>query len=420
MLIKQTEANKNKKGNSLFHRISAWLHLWLGLASGLIVVIVSLTGCIYVFQDEIRTLYEPWRYVESSSKPFLQPTTLINKAARYLPKKKATSITYGSKKDAAVVAAFNRKKGIFVSVYVNPYNGNILKVTKLDRKHSADFFRVILNGHRALWLPYNIGRPIVGVGILMFVVLLISGIVLWWPKKWIKSIIDKSFKIKWNASFKRVNYDTHNVLGFYACLVLLMISLTGLVWSFQWVSKSMYWITSGGRSLKEFSRLTSDTSRSLIYSPQSVDQIWHQHSHKLETKGMFIGLPTKKADVITATVYLREGTFYKANSYTYDQYTLKAVKSDSPFSGEYDKATIADKLRRMNYDLHVGAIWGIPGKILVFIASLISASLPVTGLLIWLGKKKKKQVKTVSNKPANKPQRAPVRVALQVNASGIE
>jgi uncharacterized iron-regulated membrane protein len=48
------------------------------------------------------------------------------------------------------------------------------------------------------------------------------------------------------------------------------------------------------------------------------------------------------------------------------------------------------KLENMNYDIHVGQIAGLPGKILAFIASLISASLPVTGFMIWLGKRNKK------------------------------
>jgi len=37
----------------------------------------------------------------------------------------------------------------------------------------------------------------------------------------------------------------------------------------------------------------------------------------------------------------------------------------------------------MNYDLHTGGVLGITGKIIAFLASLIAASLPITGLLIW-------------------------------------
>ena len=128
------------------------------------------------------------------------------------------------KKKKPEAGAGRGRGGVFTSVYMNPYTGEILKVKSASRGESPDFFRFMLNGHRALWLPYTIGRPIVGVAVLIFVVLLLSGLVLWWPVKWIKSIRDKSFKIKWDASFKRVNYDMHNVFGFYSMIFLLFIS----------------------------------------------------------------------------------------------------------------------------------------------------------------------------------------------------
>ena len=57
--------------------------------------------------------------------------------------------------------------------------------------------------------------------------------------------------------------------------------------------------------------------------------------------------------------------------------------------GKLENASGADLAMRMNYDIHVGQIWGLPGKILAFCASLIVASLPVTGTLVWWGRKKK-------------------------------
>jgi uncharacterized iron-regulated membrane protein len=60
--------------------------------------------------------------------------------------------------------------------------------------------------------------------------------------------------------------------------------------------------------------------------------------------------------------------------------------------GRLKDATASDKLFRMNYDIHVGAIWGIAGKILAFSVSLISASLPITGFLIWWGRRNKRKI----------------------------
>ena len=53
------------------------------------------------------------------------------------------------------------------------------------------------------------------------------------------------------------------------------------------------------------------------------------------------------------------------------------------------EAGFADQLAMLNYDMHVGVALGLPGKILAFFVSLICASLPVTGFMVWLNKKKK-------------------------------
>jgi uncharacterized iron-regulated membrane protein len=313
---------------------------------------------------------------------------------------KPTAINYGLPDQSGAAVSYSRKTGLLITVFIDPYNGRILKKTTTDfvgNKGEFDFFRFILHGHRALWLPYPIGRPIIGVAILIFVVLLLSGLVLWWPKKWTKATRDKSFKVKWNASFKRVNYDLHNVFGFYSMLLLLIIALTGLVWSFQWVSKSIYWATSGGKSLTEEAVMVSDTTTKLSFSMASVDKLWNQIAVQDKPEGFYINLPRQKADLVEVIAYLRSGTYYKTNIYNFDQYTLKPLKSAGPYSGRYADAGAADKLRRMNYDIHVGAILGIPGKVIAFFLAMVSASLPITGFYIWWGKRNKK--------PAVKPQR---------------
>lgn len=433
--------NKKKSKKSLFKRIMAWLHLWLGLASGIIVVIVSLTGCIYVFENEIKDFIEDWRFVKPQEKAFLLPSQLVSIADKKMKDKKATSVTFGAKDEAAIVGYFVEKKeeggrgekgeqkrgsrkkdlaqnqekakselktqakssgkekekkgkgrrnGTFISVYMNPYTGEILNVKTFSRGESPDFFRWILNGHRALWLPYEIGRPIVGVAVLIFVVLLISGIVLWWPTKWIKSIIDKSFKIKWDASFKRVNYDMHNVFGFYSCIFLFFIAVTGLVWSFGWWSKSLYWVTSGGKPLVENRESPkSDTTHVKEFNITTADKVLlNLRKENPQAAGILISIPAKPADPIGAFVYKQRHTFYNMDRYSFDQQTLKEISIKTPFSGKYVEANIPDKIRRMNYDIHVGSVLGLTGKIIAFLASLISASLPITGFIIWWGKQK--------------------------------
>ncbi len=92
--------------------------------------------------------------------------------------------------------------------------------------------------------------------------------------------------------------------------------------------------------------------------------------------------------VIYVSGYRDDETYYDFDQLQFDQYTGKLLNRQN-----YQDKNNGEKIIGMNYDIHVGAIWGLPGKILAFLASLVCASLPVTGLIIWLNKKKKAKKK---------------------------
>lgn len=403
--------DKKKKKSGIARRVNDWLHLWLGLSSGIIVFIVSITGCIYVFQQEIKDALEPWRFVEAQDKPFVPPSQLLDTATAHMPGIKPTGLTYSNKEGAAAVGFSYNKNGArnFVAVFMDPYTGAFLNKQQLIGNGEFDFFRFIIDGHRALWLPYKIGRPIVGVATLIFVVLLITGLIMWWPKKWNAANYKKSFKIKWNGKFKRLNYDLHNVLGFYSFILALIIGLTGLVWSFEWFSDSLYYITSGGKSHPGHHHPHSDISKAGNAGVDSVsvlDRAWYLTMAQEPTaQGMYMSPGVdEEDDAIEIIAYQDHGSWYNQNVYYYDQYTLKPLR----MAGDrFSTASFADQLVMLNYDIHIGAVLGLPGKILAFFISLICASLPVTGFLVWLNKRKKKSAKEEieSVKPA-KPAKA--------------
>ncbi|PZD78963.1 PepSY domain-containing protein [Mesonia sp. K7] len=384
---------KKKAKKSNIRKLNDWLHLWLGLGSGIIVFIVSITGCIYAFEQEIKDAMEPWRFVKDQKKDFVPPSQLIDTAKIYMPDIKPSGLTYSNREGAAAVG-FNERingKRHFTAVFLNPYTGEFIKKQKLIGGDEFNFFRFIIDGHRALWLPYDIGRPIVGIATLVFLVLLITGLIMWWPKNWKKSNRDKSFKIKWKAKFKRVNYDLHNVVGFYSLLLAMVIAITGLVWSFKWFENGLYYLTSGGQEKPEHSHPHSDVSKAELVLNDSIsalDKAWYLTRKQEMNAGGFYMSPTlhHEDDAIEIIAYQDHGSFYNRNEYFYDRYTLKRyrVKGD-----EYKNAALADKISMLNYDIHIGAVFGFAGKLLAFFISLICASLPVTGFLVWWNKGRK-------------------------------
>lgn len=396
-------SRKKKSKKSNFRRVNDWLHLWLGLFSGIVVFIVSITGCFYAFQQEIKDAMEPWRFVEARDQAFVPPSRLLDTANTHMPGIQPTGITYSNKEGAAAVGYhhFEGGKETFSVIFMDPYTGEILKKMQTLGNGEFDFFRFIIDGHRALWLPYHIGRPIVGVATLIFIVMLISGLIMWWPKKWNKTTYKKSFNIKWKGSFKRVNYDLHNVLGFYTLVLAFILGVTGLVWSFQWFSDSLYYVTSGGETLPGHHHPHSDLSKKGFVDNDNIsplDRAWYQViAQEPNAQGFYMNPPPQDPeDAIEIIAYQDHGSWYNRNEYYFDQYTLERFRVQGDV---YEDANFADQLVMLNYDIHVGAVWGLPGKILAFLVSLVTASLPVTGFLVWWNKKKKGKK---ANKKTNK------------------
>jgi len=209
-------------------KVILFLHRWLGFITGLVVFIVSITGCIFCFQDEIQDAVHSWRKVEPIGQPYLEPSALKSNALSKYPGATANYLYYYGVDRPASVIANVPKKG-FIYIYLNPYTGKVLHAEGV----TDNFFEVIEGIHLYLLLPAKIGSLVVGISVILFVLIMITGIILWWPKR--KSDRKRSFTIKWNGRWRRVNYDLHNVLGFYATSIAVILAITGLGIDFNWM-----------------------------------------------------------------------------------------------------------------------------------------------------------------------------------------
>ncbi len=388
------EKSKKKKNNgkkqSFFRKLAGVLHLWMGLISGIVIIIVALTGAIYAFQPELTDAFQPYQFVEKAAGPMLPVSKIKSIAENQLPGKAVSRITF-SGAERSVGVSFNKKKeGYYYMVYVNPYNGKVLKVKDMDR----DFFRQVLNGHMHLWLPDPVGHYIVIYAALVFGLIIISGIVLWWPRKWNKSARKQGFSVKLNASPKRLNYDLHNVLGFYASWVMIFVVFTGLVWGFDAVRNAEYWVFSGGKKYpaKEKIATAKPPRQQPAFEGDPLDRIDAQIRERYNIafgRTQFL-LPSgeKGKGNLTVRYFPEQKRSFNADYLVFDPYT--AVMLPAGVRGKYADADGGDKANRLNYDIHTGAIGGLPLRMVIFLAALVTASLPVTGFYIWWGKRKKK------------------------------
>jgi len=115
-----------------------------------------------------------------------------------------------------------------------------------------------------------------------------------------------------------------------------------------------------------------------------------------EAKGFYYAFAdtSKPSSAISITIYPTVGKYYNTRTFSFDQHTAKSLPAPNKiYATSFEDAPVGDKIRRMNYDIHVGSILGLPGRIMAFFAALIGASLPITGFIVWWGKQKKKNKK---------------------------
>ena len=375
------------KGKKWFGKI----HLWLGLSTGLLVFIIGLTGAIYCFAPELQNL-QPYRIVKEENRTFLPPSQIQQIAEKHLPGKTPQRIYYDAR-DKAVMVLFSKKDEYSYSIFINPYSGEVIKV----RDNEKDFLSVVLQLHRTLLIPY--GHEIIRWSTVIFIVMLISGIVLWWPKN--KRTAKQGFKIMWRAHPKRLNYDLHKVLGFYISWIVIFTALTGLMFAFESFASFTYDLTGAKHSIIQNKPPLSDTTLHIVSKADGIDLVWkaiESDLHKRYAAVMFV-LPATKDGPILLRANPGNGTLYKTDFRYFDQYSGNEFQAAYVWGRYKDAHTIADNIKRMNYDLHTGAIFGLPGRIALFFAALIVTSLPITGFYFWWGKKKKakRSSRSISN-----------------------
>ncbi|WP_302285102.1 PepSY-associated TM helix domain-containing protein [Bacteroides clarus] len=392
------------------------IHLWLSVPFGLIITVICLSGAALVFEDEVtelcrRDLY----YVEKVSGAPLPVEYLIEKVAGTLPDSVAvTGVSISS--DAERAYQVNLSKPRRASVYVDQYTGEVK-----GRHERAPFFLTMFKLHR--WLLDGMkpdggifwGKMIVGVSTLMFVFVLISGIVIWWPRT--KKALKNSLKIAVGKGRRRFWYDLHVAGGMYALVLLLAMALTGLTWSFSWYRAGFYKVFGvemkqrAGHGALQTAHGTPQTAHGTLQTAHGTLQTAHgtpqtAHGGKSGRNSSEEGRGNRE-HTSSYACWQQVYEELKARNAGYKQITVSNGSASvsferfgnqraadryafNPQDGEITEVTLykdtdaSGKMRGWIYSVHVGSWGGMFTRILTFIAALLGGTLPLTGYYLWL------------------------------------
>ena len=415
------------------------IHLWLSVPFGIIITLVCFSGAMLIFEPEItRTVKSDVYYVDSPLNDPLPMDELLETVKSTLPDSVTiTGVTVFADPERTYQVSLSKPRR--ASLFVDQYSGEIT-----GRYERLGFFSTMFKLHR--WLldsanPHGdgvkVGKLLVGISTLVFVIALITGVIIWVPRarKNFRRSISISFANGWKSFWKGL----HVAGGMYALIFVLAMSLTGLTWSFDWYRTAFYAVCGVEHTPRNFAQATpaggkggegrggrgegDDSNR------RGEGRRGGRHGHGdgegregrgegregregggWESRGgegrrhhsefgrwqqVYDELSLKNPDAPqitigpeTASVML--GT--TGNGRASDRYEFNRRSGEITPSTMYADAVGADKLRGWIYSIHTGSLGGMFTRILWLLGALLGASLPLTGYYIWIKHLRKKKV----------------------------
>ena len=387
------------------------IHLWLSVPFGLIITLVCFSGAMLVFENEAnewfrRDLY----YVETVKESPLSMDKLLEKVATTLPDSvSVTGVSISSDPGRAYQVSLSKPRR--ASLYVDQYTGEVK-----GKSERSGFFMFMFRMHR--WLldsmnPGNEGifwgKMIVGVSTLLLVFVLISGIVIWWPRT--RKALKNSLKITATKGWRRFWYDLHVAGGMYALIFLLAMALTGLTWSFPWYRTAFYKVfgvevqqraaqgheqksdaqkrntklaahrekkREGNEVRKGERSRRPENNHSDMYSVTSPFVYWQEIYDKLRRQNP----EYKQISISSGTASVSFNRF--GNQRASDRYSFNTDNGEFTETSLYQHQDKSGKIRGWIYSVHVGNWGGMFTRILTFIAALLGSALPLTGYYLWI------------------------------------
>jgi uncharacterized iron-regulated membrane protein len=195
-------------------------HLWSGIAVGLYIFIISVTGSVLVYWNELYRAATPQPIISKSSRPQLSEEQLAAAALHLYPGYRVVKISRAQNLDLAVAVSLQR--------------GDRLKRRLFDPRSGADLGDSVSTGMRLVSFVVDLhdnllagqtGRVVNGVGAFAVLAVAVSGILIWWPgsKTWRRSLT-----LHRGVGWKRLTWHLHSMLGFWSFGFVLVFGLSGI------------------------------------------------------------------------------------------------------------------------------------------------------------------------------------------------
>ena len=361
-----------------------WLlvHRWLGLALLLLSIPLGLTGSANVYHREIDRWLHP-NFYEPVAQGEPLPLKRILEIVR--DQDPAPVISMILPDDYWPVVLIHQRHGPEVwRTSIDPVSGAILG--RRDQTHAL--MPTLYRLHQELLLKPYWGEEMVGVAGLALTLSCVSGLWLWWPKP---RRLWRSITVQSGQSQYKTGWELHAAMGFWSCLVMTLVALSGTVLAFPNATARILGLVSPVRHFGQ-PRLESAVSR----PPDDPDSILRvARAHRPQDVALVIGLPTKRSNAwrVAMRPASRHGVVGGMTQLWVDPWKLEVVQEKSDA-----QASTGDWLMACQFPLHNGSLLGEPGRVLAFLSGFAFPLLAFTGAYLWWHKRQLQRRATLARR----------------------
>jgi uncharacterized iron-regulated membrane protein len=345
-------------------------HRWIGLLLLTLLVPISLSGALLVFDDVLDALVHPSRYAVSGNAT-LAPSVYLAHAKAALDAGLEPAVVRYPGDDGRPVMVQARGGGRdggpprILIVYLDPPTARVLGVADFR----SSLIGVLHRFHENLTIPEYSGRAIVGWAGVAMLVLALSGIVLWWPRN--GALLPG---LRWRRA-PGTSGNLHHSFGFWISMPLAFVSLTGVYLAFPPQARSL--LSSVAPMAPQGPRGFAPPLRRTSIAPDQA--LAAARALAADAAPIALFLPTASRDGAAGTPTWRIQSRDRAGddlTLLVDDGTAEASLRPAPLSG--DRA--AQWIRWLHEGSHSGMVW----RVVVLLTGLFPAVLAVTGLMMWL------------------------------------
>src|SRR5690606_14748298 len=375
------------------------LHWFFGITAGIVLAVVGVTGGILSFEDELLKALNPGVLTVQARGEPLSPGELVARALEQRPGEEIASLQLSADPADAAVVGFAAKDGGRRGErrHIDPYSGQLLGAPR-----HQEFFRITMRLHR--WLVADdVGKQIVGASTVILVFFCLSGLYLRWPRRW--GSLRAWLALDWRQKGRNFLWHLHSVVGTWVLLTYLVMSLTGLWWSYGWYREAVNDWAAAGKPRVEAVDAASDRGDP---PPFDFDATWRAFVAAAPAWSSAT-LSRPRGDQPASVRYLDADPAHERarNTLEFDRWTLQPLAHE-----RYDDGSLRQKIGASMFALHRGSFFGTGGVVLFMLTSFAMPLFAVTGWMLYLDRRRRKRVvrEAAAGVAASMPAQAPAAV----------